>query len=406
MALEAFSNHEVLPVVDRSIALHSLTYLDEGDEVTVGRPDIDSYAILPPEGAALLRRLGEGMTPREAAAWYEETYGEAADVEDFLAGLNELGFIRTHGENSNESGTVRWQRLGFAVFSPLSGVLFVLLMAACGVLLVRDPALRPTYHQFFFTKYLTVLTISLFLIQFPLILIHESAHALAGRRLGLHTRLSLGHRLYFVVFETAMDGLVTVPRRKRFLPMLAGVLADLVLYAIFVIIASLTLHGGRPTLFGTVALVIAIDTLLRAAWQFYFHLQTDMYYVAVTVFKCTDLQTVARQMLRNRLHRLLGYPRTPADESTWHPRDRAVARWYSWLLLVGNAFSIGILVFVVLPSTFRFIELDGHALTGGAGVLRLVDGIVALSLILGQFAVAGCLAWRSRRKRRSSLPNA
>jgi hypothetical protein len=406
MAPEAFSSHEALPVLDRSIALHNLTFLDEDGEVTVGRTDIDSYAILPPEGAALLRRLGEGMTPREAATWYEGTYGETADIEDFLSGIAELGFIRAQHEDTDRSESVRWQRLGRAVFSPVSGVLFLLLLIACGVLLVRDPVLRPTYHQFFFTKYLTLLTIGLFLIQFPLILVHESAHALAGRRLGLSTRLSLGRRLYFIVLETSMDGLVTVSRRQRFLPMLAGVLADLAIYAIFVIVASLTLHEGRPTLFGTVALAIAIDTLLRAAWQFYFHLQTDMYYVAATVFKCADLQTVARQMLRNRLHRLLGYPRTAADESGWHPRDRTVARWYSWLLLVGNAFSIGTLLFVVVPSTIRFIELDGRALAGGAGVLRMVDGIVALSLIVGQFVVAGWLARRSRRQRRSSLSNA
>jgi len=29
-----------------------------------------------------------------------------------------------------------------------------------------------------------------------------------------------------VVFETALDGLAGVPRRKRYLPMLAGILSD------------------------------------------------------------------------------------------------------------------------------------------------------------------------------------
>ena len=81
--------------------------------------------------------------------------------------------------------------------------------------MVTSPELLPSYHDLFFTHYMTVLELVTFLGQFPLILLHELAHALAGRRLGLRTRLSIDRRRYYVVFVTEMDGLVTVPRRKR-----------------------------------------------------------------------------------------------------------------------------------------------------------------------------------------------
>ena len=84
--------------------------------------------------------------------------------------------------------------------------------------MVRSPELVPSYHDLFFTRYMTVLELVTFLGQFPLILLHELAHALAGRRLGLRTRLSIDRRMYYVVFVTELDGLVTVPRRKRNLP--------------------------------------------------------------------------------------------------------------------------------------------------------------------------------------------
>jgi hypothetical protein len=48
---------------DRPVLLHSLVLLDEGSEVTVGRADVDGYVVLPAEGAGLLRRLEEGLTP-------------------------------------------------------------------------------------------------------------------------------------------------------------------------------------------------------------------------------------------------------------------------------------------------------------------------------------------------------
>jgi hypothetical protein len=47
---------------DRPVFLHSLIFLDEGQEVTVGRADVDGYAVLPAEGADLLHpRRGRRM---------------------------------------------------------------------------------------------------------------------------------------------------------------------------------------------------------------------------------------------------------------------------------------------------------------------------------------------------------
>lgn len=60
----------------RVLRLHPLSYLDEGDEVVVGRTDTDSYGLFPADGAELVRRLEEGMAVPDAAAWYESRYGE------------------------------------------------------------------------------------------------------------------------------------------------------------------------------------------------------------------------------------------------------------------------------------------------------------------------------------------
>jgi len=88
--------------------------------------------------------------------------------------------------------------------------------------MVRHPQLAPSYRNMFFTNYLVAVELVAFLGQVPLLLLHEAAHTLAGRRLGLPTRLAVGRRLYYVVFLTTMDSLVSVPRRSRYLPMLAA----------------------------------------------------------------------------------------------------------------------------------------------------------------------------------------
>ncbi len=164
----------------RPVLLHSLVFLDEGADVTVGRADADTYAVLPAEGAAMLRRLEEGLTPDEVADWYAQEYGEPVDIGDFLGQLDELGFLRAAGEAAQAAPPVRWQRLGRVVFSPAAGCCLASALIACVVVMVRSPRLVPGYHDLFFTHYMTVVELVIFIGQLPFVLLHETAHALAG----------------------------------------------------------------------------------------------------------------------------------------------------------------------------------------------------------------------------------
>ena len=400
---------------DRPLTFHPLHFQAEDGEVNVGRMDEGTFVVLPEDGAALLRRLVEGMTCAQAAAWYHTAYGEPVDVEDFVADLRELGFLAEDGTRPAEpTGPVRWMRLGQALFSPVTAVLYGGLVAAAAVAMVRAPALLPTPHHVFFTHYMSVLTLTIFLGQLPFILLHESAHALAGRRLGVPSRLSIGRRLYYLVLVTTMDGLVGVPRRRRYLPMLAGMLTDVGALAALTLLAAATRDaGGGFPLVGAVALALAYATLMRLAWQGYFFIQTDVYYLVVTVMGCVDLQTTAKQMLANRWSAL--WRRPPRhDPEDWHPRDRAVARWYSLLIVAGYGFCLVTTVFALAPVVVRVFgtalgRLFGHGGQGGAG---LADSALFLALSLGEMAVAGTLYLRERRAagrrplREPSLPTA
>src|SRR6478735_10154928 len=123
--------------VDRVLRMHPLTFLADGDDIVIGRVDIDSYGVFPPDGAALIKRLGDGAAPSEAADWYELTYGEPVDLDGFLEALDELGFIDddshvvAHVDGGSAAskqdlsdtqpqtvGSVRWQRTGQLLFSP------------------------------------------------------------------------------------------------------------------------------------------------------------------------------------------------------------------------------------------------------------------------------------------------
>lgn len=382
--------------LDRPVPLHPLVFLEDGDEVTIGRADVDSYGIFPGEGAELVRRLVAGDTPRQAADWFERTYGEGVDIEDVVAGLDELDLVRKSGELVTRTAPVRFRRLGAALFSPLAWVVYAGLAAWALFVMVVNADLRPSYHNIFFSDYYMLIQVGLFAAAIPLLLLHESFHALAGRRLGITSRLRIGRRLYFIVLETSLDGLVAVPRRRRYLPIVAGLLADVIGIAVCTIAADLTRHpDGSLSGAGRFLLAVAFAALLRVIWQFFFYLRTDIYVLVTTVLGCVDLHGAARQIVRNRFRRLFG--RSETDESLLHPIDRQVARWYSWLVVVGYTASLTTFVLAGAPVAYRFATgVIDRITSDGVPTPLLLDSIVFGGVAIVQCAVLGWLMVRER----------
>ncbi|MGA5701735.1 hypothetical protein [Peterkaempfera bronchialis] len=389
----------------KPILFHPLVYLEDGDGVTIGRADIDSYAIFPPDGAQLVRWLEAGATADEAARRYRDTYGESADVEDVLAALEELGFTRTEDEAPTETAPLRWQRLGRAMFSPYAWFCYAALMLTAVVLTVRSPSLLPRSHDLVFSSYYSLVNLTLLVAVTPLIALHEIFHALAGRRLGIRSRVSMSYRFYFLVVETALDGLVAVPRRKRYLPILAGMLADvLVLCALVVLADLLGGAGNHPSLAGRVCLGVAFATFTRLLWQFFFYLRTDIYVLITTVLGSVDLHSVALRTLRNHANRLLGRRDRIVDLSTAHPVDLKAARWYSWLVLVGYTISLSTTLFALLPVfVHMFLSSVARFTSGEASSLRLLDSVAFLILLLTQTLLPLWIALRDRARRRAQF---
>jgi hypothetical protein len=340
---------------ETSLAFHPLTILDDPPDIMVGRADIESYATFPEDGVALLKQLQAGMSPQAAEAWYQEQFGEPLDLADFIETLRDLQFLQEEGE---EAGIVLapsafWQWMGRAAFSPLAWLLYGAIMSLCLYLMLRFPYLRPVANNIFFTPYVSLLELGLFFGQFPGILFHESFHVLAGLRLGIPSRLSIGRRFYFLVFETHLNGLWNVPRQRRYLPFLAGMLGDVLWFSLMTILASLTF----PSSFGAFLRAMALLTTLRLIWQFYFYLQTDLYYVFTNALRCVNLQQTTRQFILNYFYRLIGRQSRIVDEEQWNPRDRQVARWYVPFFLGGYLFSTATFLFVGVPITFQFLHL-------------------------------------------------
>jgi hypothetical protein len=376
------------------LSLHPLTFLEDGDEVVVGRRDIDSYAFFEPDGAALVRELAAGRSPARAAAWYRETYGEAIDIDDVVATLHELGFVREAdaGAMPGVPLRVRWQRLGRALFSPAAWAIYAIAVIAAVATVLRDPALGPSAGDIRFTDSLLICGIALFAGQALLALVHESFHVLAGRRLGLRTSVRISRRFYYAVYETRLDGLVSVPRRARYLVILAGLLADVLVVSTLVLAAAVS--GG---VLRGLCLALAFTTLPRIMWQFLFHLRTDVYYLITTALGLDDLDAAARQRLRGLIRRS-----DRGAAASFGERDRRAARWYAPLMVAGYALSVTMLVLVIVPLATHFFGPALRWLAGERAGSQTLGSTVLLATTLFELSLALAVALRERRDTRLS----
>jgi hypothetical protein len=384
------------------LRLQPLTYVDEVDGVMVGRPDTGSYGVFPPEGADLLRSLEAGGTLEAGARrWHEQT-GELLDTDDFVAILEDLGFLVPENEARADLSQVRWQRLARALFSPPAWLLYVALIAGGLVTMVMDPSLRPSYRDIFFTSQISLIPLVLALFQMPLMIIHEGYHALAARRLGLPSRLGVGRRFFYLVAETRLNSLYSVPRAKRYLVFMAGILVDAVGVGAFTMLSAAAHHWGAPPWLSGLALALAFSGILRILWECLFYLETDIYFVINAASGCTDLHAAARHRLRGWRQAILRRPAEQAGQE-WSDRDLVAARWYAPLMIVGYGVSAGTLIWVGVPAAWRFWTIvvrrfDGsQPLTVGSAI----DTIIFILIAGTQLGLLAYVTIRDLRRRRA-----
>jgi hypothetical protein len=387
------------------ITLYPLTYVDEGEHVVVGRPDVDSFAVFPADAVAVLRRLDAGADLAAVASWYEAEYGEPADIDDFVDTLRDLQFVRSDGDPTAEpaASPLRFRRLAAVVLSGPALALYGLAACAALYLVVTVPAVRPVPSSVYFSRFLLVVLGVNAVGQLAGIAIHESFHVLAGRRLGLVSRLTVGRRLYFFVFETTLVGLMGVPARKRILPFCAGLVADMLCTSILIGLAAVARVAGWPAWIGRIAVALACLTILRMLWQAMLFMETDLYHVLTSVVKCPDLHRMSRVYGRNRIRRLRGLA---ADESEagWTARERKLVRRYAPFALVSNAALIGLTTAYIVPILAGLVgRICSNIAADGLARPEFWDSAVAAALTLSQFALAGAIALRDRRRRRLAI---
>lgn len=400
------------------VEVQAFTRQGDSEEVVIGLPASNTFLALPAEALEILDSLSRGRNVGEAQMEFARAHGVEPDVNELLQHLESRGFVRPWREKvDDELGPAatagRALRPHFAhlpeslagrFFHPFALALYLATIAAAAALAVAHPSLIPGRANLVFSEHRTTKVIALAAIVYVSIFLHELAHLLAAKARGVEARIGISHRLWFLVAETDLSGLWALPRRQRYLPVLAGPLLD-GLSAALLFLLLFAHHRGAlalPPFVDQLVRALIFAYLLRLLWQCCFFLRTDLYYLVTTFFNCKNLMKDTETFIKNLFLRAIGSPRR-IDQSHIPLRERRVIGMYSMLWAGGRALAFWMLFFVTLPVVFRYLSGARLAVQQGlaGGRYQYIDSVLVGAINLLPFLL-GLSLWISAIVRRKS----
>jgi putative peptide zinc metalloprotease protein len=393
--------------LDTRLRLLSANRQYEGDEIILGRPDTGVFIAIPSEAGTILDLIASGSTLGEIESFYRHNYGDDESSIPFIEGLIQRGLVAPTDVIAAPSSEIATNsvidRLSRALFSRTVLCLHSLLILAAGVTVAIVPSILPDTGSLYFQDHRALKTVLVLGIAYLSIFFHEMAHLLAARSVGVRGRLGISHRLWFVVAETDLTGLWAVPRRLRYMPILAGPLVDLSSACALLLLLYLdqvSVLYLRTDIRQIVSASIFVY-FLRIIWQCYFFLRTDFYYLIATLTGCKNLMGDTERWLGEKFLRPSPLKAAPMP---WYISDRElrVVRVYAVLWVTGHAASFVTLVLVTLPLAKEYLWSMFNALRSGR-IEESIDPLVTSLAFLVPLAVGMALWLHSIKKKIRSL---
>jgi hypothetical protein len=395
----------------RAVRLRPLSVVAEGDGLLVGDPETGVFVTIPAIGGVVITALQRGATIQEVAAEAEAAAGQPVDVPAFVAMLTELGFVDDGAAEPREVVRTapiqgrRWlmgvsQRKVRPLFGRIAWTCYATLALSCVVVFVTVPELLPHAARDGFP--FSDIGLSAMLLG-PLSMLttalHECGHWLAARAIGLRARFGVDRRLMLLVFETDLTQLWSVPRGRRYGPLLGGMAIDVVLLSTL-LGARLLVHTGLWTPASEVDALLAMGVYLKVAgllWQCMIFLRTDLYAVLVNLLGCHNLWRVKTLMLRRAFRRLTTVQAGELARAS--DADHRAARWFRWLWLSGFVGVLAWFAVFVLPVLAVVLNWTAARMATGPLDWRFWYGLLCAALLLGPYLLAAALAVKQHAQR-------
>lgn len=397
---------------DLAAAASRLVVARDGDECVLGRPDLGIFVQVPEPGAVFVEALQAGASVTAATERATEVAGEPVDGEDFIATLTEVGLLDAAPAAdagpavARRTREIRWiegvsQRSAARLFGRVAWSVYGAAAVLALALLVARPELRPTYESIWFLGDPMASLLVFILASIVLSCLHEAWHWLAGRAIGLPAVFRVSYRGIFLVFETDLSQIVTVPRRRRYGPFFAGLAFDTTILAVFLLL-RLADHQSwlpLPPLVDRLLGALVLRQVFAIVWQVAaVFLRNDMYAALTTALRCTNMYRVNALTIKDRLARLT--PDEARELAEASDRDRAVAPWFAAIYLAGIIAMLWVFLVAGLPNMIVMVGWLANSLAAhAAGSLAFWEAAAVAGYLLVTLALPAVLALRERRMR-------
>lgn len=389
---------------DRRCTVIPLSIQKEKDLYIVGNADLGDFYQFPEQGLNILTMLQAGNTPAEIKSQLFGDAADAVDVDGFVDQLMDIGFI--YQENTHQATSSRLEASAqtagrtFNVAPEFAKAIFSQPVLACYLAIVlyafadaaANPALRINPTALYTDSYRTLLLVTVLGLSLIQTVAHELGHMLAAARQGIKSRYGIGTRMWTIVAESDLTGILALPKSQRYLPMLSGLLVDILCLSLFTILLDVLLRSGANPFVIQVDQVMVLETVISMGWQFNVFVKTDIYFVLCNYFSYPDLDLDTRAYLRHLLHRAtLGRFGHAAPPRIFN--NLAILRIFSLVWAFGRALSMIVLFVVFLPTMWRYLESAIQMLNERtASVWVACDTIVYVSILLSMLG-AGMYMW-------------
>ncbi len=360
------------------------------DGWVIGRPETGDFIAVPDVAHRVLALLGEDRTLDEVAARLRLETGTRFAVADFVAALDELGFVGSvddvvRADHADTPPSLPWLRPGHVrwLLHPVVPVVVAGFAIAGAAMLALHPALMPSYRVLIWSRHAgLVLAVNAAIGWTLVVLLHELGHLATARAAGVPARITLGTRLQFLVAQTDVSGVWAAPRRIRMTVYLAGIAVNVCFAGTLLLVLGLASpHGVLRSLLA----VAVAETLLTLPTELMVFMRTDLYFVLQDLTECANLYADGSACLR-RLGRTViaraRLAREPAPDpiADHPPAQRRAIRVYSAVLLAGTAICLGIEAAVSLPALIVLLARAASEI--GTALVATLDGCAALTILL------------------------
>lgn len=392
------------------VRLRPLCERRDGDGWVIGRIETGDFISVPDVAHRVITMLGQDQAIDEIAARLRAETGTNFAVGDFVAALDEIGFVAAvdghiHADNARPRPSLPWLRPGHVRWAlhPLARAVVAGFAMAGVVMLALHPALLPSYRVLVWSRHAGLVLVVNAAIAWTLILVHELAHLATARAAGVPARITLSTRLQFLAAQTDVSGVWAAPRRTRMTVYLAGMSVDVCNAGICLLILGLAVPHG---LVRNLLAVVVAETLLALPVEFMVFMRTDVYFVLQDLTRCANLYTDGSAYLRYLGRRVTRRARhatgwDPDPSRGYPPLQRHAVRGYSIVLLAGTAICLATELVVSLPALIALL-VRAVAEIGGT-LAATLDGCAAMAILLAWQVIWASRWWHRHQHQARSI---